>query len=254
VTHSPRTRTSTWRASASHGDVAGTVDAGEDRARHRADRLRDLAQPEGRAAADPPQLELVALAGAELLRGDGAEDDARADEEGVGRRHGGEAGEAGGDEGGGAGPQQELGAGPARRLAGRVVEPAVVLGDRDERARAVGDDLAAPRAGEGLHRVVEDPLHGMRALGRIGEVAGGEIARQRVGGEDVFGVRHGGDLFFGGGPPRCFWDRDGGFRWRESFPPVQARAFSKVRSGRRYSRALTLRPGRGGGQINRYAR
>jgi hypothetical protein len=107
------------------------------------------------------------------------------------------------------------------------MQPVVVLRGGDEGARAVRDEFAPPEASERLRGVVDDALDGVRPLGGVGEIADREGAGEGVGSEDVFGSGHG--VGTSGMKEQRRKARAGGARG----PPVQARAISKVRSGRR---------------------
>ena len=138
---------------------------------------RDQVVARERPSRDPPQIELVRLADVQAIdriapvgqagtRDDNVFGARRRDHAQRARNHRG-----------GLSPQQQLWrevarvARIARRTVGWVAEIIVVVGDRNERRRAMHDDRTIPRGTQGIERVLHEQLHRMRAKRAIGQVA-----------------------------------------------------------------------------------
>ena len=158
------------------------------------DHVGQLGRAERLAAPDPPQVELVRLSDVEPVDPVPPPDQAGAGEERVVGRRGGEAAEQRRDHGRGLRPEQPAAgdvagvAGVARGAAGRVEEPVVVVGDGDDRLGPLLEHRAAPGVAQRRDGGVDEELHGVGPLGRVGQVAEGQGSLQGFGRED--GVRH----------------------------------------------------------------
>ena len=162
-----------------YGCTAGSSRSGTPGQQRRRDALdhRDQVVARERPPRDPPQIELVRLADVQAIDrvAPVGQAGARHNNVFVARRR--DHAQRARNHRGRLRPQQQLRrqvarvARVARRTVGRVAEIIVVVGDRNERRRAMHDDRTIPRGAQGIERVLHEQLHRMRAERCVGQIA-----------------------------------------------------------------------------------